>query len=84
MYIGKTERDIHERFKEHKYDMDRRKNEKRPLYDAMNKYGIENFKIELLKETNDPEERERYYIKYYDTFNNKKGYNATAGGDGRS
>jgi group I intron endonuclease len=83
-YIGKTEKNIEERFKEHKKDINRRLFEKRPLYHAMNKYGIENFKIELLEKTNKPEEREKYYIKYYDTFNSKKGYNATIGGDGKA
>ncbi len=47
----------------------------------MNKYGIENFYIEQIEETDFPEERERYWIEYYGTF--KNGYNATLGGDGK-
>jgi len=47
----------------------------------MNKYGIENFTIDLIEETSFPEEREKYWIEYYGSF--KKGYNATVGGDGR-
>lgn len=46
----------------------------------MNKYGIENFHIELIEETNNPEEREKYWIEQYGSF--KYGYNATLGGDG--
>ena len=46
-YIGKTNLpSIQERFKEHISDSKRARMEKRPLYSAMNKYGIENFKIE--------------------------------------
>ena len=82
IYIGKTNRSIEERFKEHCKDYLRRDFEKRPLYSAMRKYGVENFSIELVEETNIPEERERYWIEYYGSF--KNGYNATLGGDGKS
>jgi len=82
-YIGKTERTIEERFQEHIKEKDKKRAENRPLYRAINKYGIANFEIKLIEETNKPEEREIYYIKYFDTFNNKKGYNATVGGDGK-
>ena len=47
----------------------------------MKKYGIENFILETIEETNVPEEREKYWIEYYGSF--KNGYNATIGGDGR-
>ena len=56
--------------------------EKRPLYAAMRKYGIEHFHISLIEETYKPEERERYWIEYFSSF--KNGYNATQGGDGKS
>lgn len=46
----------------------------------MKKYGIEHFHIELIEETNNPEERENYWIKKYNTYND--GYNATLGGEG--
>lgn len=82
IYIGKTNRSIEERFKEHCKDYLRRDFEQRPLYSAMKKYGIENFSIELVEETNIPEEREKYWIEYYGSF--KNGYNATLGGDGKS
>ncbi len=47
----------------------------------MQKYGIENFFIEEIEQTDNPEERERYWIEFFDSFTN--GYNATIGGDGR-
>lgn len=47
----------------------------------MRKYGIEHFHIELIEETDVPEEREIYWIEKYQTF--KNGYNATLGGDGK-
>lgn len=56
--------------------------EKRPLYDAMNKYGTENFIVEELIECPN-EELSSYEIMYIDkleTFH--KGYNATKGGEG--
>lgn len=82
IYIGKTEFSIEKRFKEHCKDAFKDRNEKRPLYAAMRKYGIEHFHIELLEETDNPEEREKFWIEEKGSF--KHGYNATLGGDGRS
>ena len=42
---------LKQRFSEHKQDSVRRRNEKRPLYAAMRKYGVENFYIELIEES---------------------------------
>lgn len=83
IYIGKTVRTIKIRWKEHCSDYKKRNMEKRPLYDAMNKYGIENFEISLVEECdgNILSEREKYWIEYYGSF--KYGYNATIGGDGK-
>lgn len=81
IYIGKTENSIEKRFKEHCKDAFKDRNENRPLYRAMRKYGIEHFHIELLEETNEPEEREKYWIEQKGSF--KYGYNATLGGDGK-
>lgn len=81
VYIGKTEFSIEKRFKEHCQDAFRDRNEKRPLYAAMRKYGIEHFSIELIEETEKPEEREIYWIGYFDGYT--QGYNATKGGDGK-
>ena len=81
IYIGKTEFSIEKRFKEHCSDSARERCKNRPLYKAMNKYGVEHFHIELIEETDNPEEREQFWIEQKGSF--KFGYNATTGGDGR-
>lgn len=81
-YIGKTTYSVTKRFKEHCEDSKRPRCEKRPLYDAMNKYGIENFVVQELLVC-DNEELSSYEIQFidkYQTYSN--GYNATKGGDG--
>lgn len=84
IYIGKTNRTIQERFEEHCRDYLKRKNEKRPLYSAMKKYGIHNFSVEQVEKCtlNEVEAREKYWIEFYGSF--KYGYNATLGGDGKA
>ena len=64
-YIGKTTKTVEQRFKEHCNDSKRKRCEKRPLYNAMNKYGINNFIVETLKECDNDklEKYEQYYIK---------------------
>lgn len=83
LYIGKTVSSIEKRFQEHCYDSKKERCEKRPLYNAMNKYGIEHFFIELIEECDLKElsEKEIYWIGYYNSY--KNGYNATLGGDGK-
>ena len=82
-YIGKTLNSITDRFKEHCQDATRRCEENRPLYRAMNKYGKENFRVDLVAtcEENELSKKEIYYINVYNTF--KSGYNATKGGEGK-
>lgn len=83
IYIGKTLSSIEERFKEHQKESKKNRSEKRPLYDAMNKYGIENFSIELVEEVpiENLSDREIYWIDFYQSYHN--GYNATCGGEGK-
>ena len=47
----------------------------------MNTYGVDHFHIEQIEETDNPEEREIYWIKYYNSTEN--GYNITKGGKGK-
>lgn len=84
VYIGKTMKSIQERWTEHCHDFTRERCEKRPLYAAMNKYGVENFIVEQVEECTDDiiNDRERFWIEYYGSF--KHGYNATLGGDGKA
>ena len=81
IYIGKTDFSLDKRFKQHCKSAFKPSLERRPLYEAMRKYGIDNFSICLIEETNEPEERERFWIEQTQSF--KNGYNATLGGDGR-
>lgn len=52
------------------------------FHKAIQKYGVENFEWEVIEKCKKSEldERESYWIEYYDSFN--KGYNCTRGGDG--
>lgn len=84
VYIGKTEYTIEKRFNEHCRDAYKREEEKRPLYNAMRKYGINHFQISEIEECDSDQaaEREKYWIEFYGSYHN--GYNATLGGDGKS
>ena len=79
-YIGKTENSVEKRYKQHLSEFKKDRCRNRPLYRAMIKYGVENFDLETLEETENPSEREVFWISYYSSF--QKGYNATRGGDG--
>lgn len=83
-YVGKTTCGIRERWQQHCTDRFKRDSEKRPLYSAFNKYGVENFKVEELEYVEDDsklDEREIYWINELGTYG-INGYNATKGGDG--
>lgn len=81
IYIGCTIKSIDERFQEHK-SRSKIAKYKSKLYNSINKYGIENFTIELVIECEDCEmfNLEIKYIKEWDTFNS--GLNNTLGGEG--
>lgn len=80
-YIGKTERTIQERWKEHKKNISLYK-DRLPLYRALNKYGVDNFTIEEIEQCDNYEidDREIYWIAHFGTY--KNGYNCTGGGEG--
>ena len=91
VYIGKTGYDsINDRWCEHLTDFYKPTEEKRPLYAAMQKYGVQNFVITLVETVEtDTEacEREKFWIEHYRSyvgFSNCNGYNATLGGDGKN
>ena len=76
-YIGQTRYTIEFRWKQHQH-----KKDNTYFHNAIHKYGIDNFSIEILEECDikDLNSREIFYIAKYDTF--KNGYNLTIGGDG--
>lgn len=91
IYIGKTECSIERRFKEHLrycdiYNNQIEKSFNTRLYPAMLKYGKENFKIELVERLiiNDVDinEREKYWISFYNSQDGSIGYNISPGGLG--
>lgn len=55
------------------------------FHNALRKYGFENFKWEILFQTEDYDHAlkdvEPFYIKFFDTFG-ERGYNMTSGGEG--
>lgn len=79
VYIGQTTQTLNIRFTNHK--MASRTGEDTKFYRAIRKHGEDKFWIELIEkvEIEKLNERERYWIKYYDSYYN--GYNSTFGGD---
>ena len=79
-YVGRTEKDPQERFKGHLYAA--RTGGPMVISRAIRKYGVENFKFEVLEECSIEDQyiRESQLIEKYDTFRN--GYNSSLGGEG--
>jgi len=84
IYIGQTTNILLFRIKKHLKNANNKVN--RYFYDAINKYGKENFKWEEVDFASSKGElnfKEIYYIKFYNTFYVFGcGYNMTKGGDG--
>ena len=78
-YIGQTRQNLNKRWLYHITES--KSFSDRPLYRAINKYGIDSFKIRILEEcpVSLLDEREVYWIDFLDTYHN--GYNATTGGE---
>lgn len=71
-YVGQTVKTLEERFIEHKqaYQVPKRKNSTRLLYNAFEEFGLESFSIKLIEddiENRKLAERENYWINYYGT-----------------
>lgn len=84
VYVGQTTMTVRERFMCHMKPSTKKQKRTYKLYDAVAKYGRENFYVETL-ETNVPlgdlNNLEIYYIAKFDSYYH--GYNSTKGGDGR-
>jgi len=78
VYIGQTVQNLNDRLNHHF-----RSNPKLPLYKAHLKYGRKSFIIEIIDKAETLEElndKEVYWIQYYDSTNKKNGYNLMTGG----
>ena len=77
VYIGKSI-DIAKRLREYHYEVKRQS--KRPIIQALIKYGFNNFQFEIIENcdslTNEQIlQREQYWMDFYDSQNLQKGYN---------
>ena len=79
-YIGQTIQNVKERFYQHCATKCSQAILNMVIHKAINKYGKSNFTIEVIEEVESTNlnDRERYWIRYYDSYNN--GYNSTEGG----
>lgn len=85
-YIGYS-KDIERRWREHSrlpFTSGRKDDKSKAFYNAIRKYGVDNFDKIILEECQEDslKDRERYYISLYRTYISKGDYNETPGGDG--
>lgn len=83
VYIGQTTKTLEERIYWYKKDI-KLKKKVTPIIATMRKYGIDNFNFQIIEDNIENQdildERERYWIRYYDSNNPEKGYNRDSGG----
>lgn len=81
VYIGQTF-NMHKRKKEHFNDLKRNKHHSILLQRAYNKYGVENFNHTLIEECLESQanDREIYWINFYNSIDKYKGFNLDGGG----
>lgn len=80
IYIGQSV-NLESRYNDHIYDTKHIERKGTGIDIAMRAHGMENFTFEILElcDADQLNERERYWISYYDSYHN--GYNKTPGGD---
>jgi group I intron endonuclease len=80
-YIGQST-DIEYRWKHHKYELNRGTHDNDYLQKSWDKYGCDKFDFRILElcDIEMLDEREVYYINFYNTLNRDCGYNLTSGG----
>lgn len=81
IYIGQSKH-IKQRWSEHKKELKANRHGNQYLQRAWNKYGEDNFSHTILEECDESclDDRERYYIELYNSFDSDIGYNLTDGG----
>ena len=77
MYIGQTKNTL--KYRKNQHAREARCNKRPTVYfhNALNKYGIDNFTFEQIDQANtheDLNEKERYWIQYYNSNNKKFAY----------
>ena len=79
-YIGQTIQNVKERFYQHCATKCSKAVSNMAIHRAIKKYGKSNFTVEVIEEIDSANlnDRERYWIKYYNSYNN--GYKSTKGG----
>jgi hypothetical protein len=87
VYIGKTERGLEKRKQEHiKFALKINENFYSHFHFSIKKYGIDNFKWEIIDDTSitiqELNNKEKLYIEEYNSTNPLFGYNITIGGSG--
>lgn len=84
-YIGQSI-NIKQRWKAHRTRAFNSDEIDKPFYRAIRKYGLQNFNFEVIEECKKEElnEREKYWIAYYNSNDKNFGYNLTIGGDSSS
>ena len=82
IYIGQSY-NIHKRWNEHKYDLRTNIHHNQKLQNAWNKYGEKNFLFFVVEKCNQDiiNDREIFWISYYDSSNRNVGYNLSIGGE---
>lgn len=83
VYIGITTCKLSKRFNEHKCEANK-ESPSLPLHRAIKKYGVDNFivaQIDCANTREELQEKEIYWISYYESNNNEFGYNLRGGGE---
>lgn len=83
IYIGITNQGSGARYRHHWYES--RIGEPSPIHRSMAKYGEDNFTLEIIDfadSYDELKEKEKYWIKQYNSIDRSIGYNLTEGGDG--
>ncbi len=81
-YVGQTN-NFSNRFSQHRSDIKRNKRESIHLLRSIEKHGLDNFSFYILEECSIEKlnEKEIYYIEFYNTTDRNFGYNILTGGD---
>ena len=83
-YVGQTR--VKLKYRLHLHYLESKRFTQRPLYRAINKYGIGKFKVSILEKCDIEklDDKERYWISKLNTFKDPQHYNCTDGGEGNT